>query len=293
MLIWALDDRGYDHTGIELFQAAGKRGHKATLFTCAGEVTGGGYVFIRLCQTQPRLHFDREQYSALLGAPGRIMIQDPGQVHAYEDKLAQVAMWRDFMPRTFALFTKQQALALAAMTQYPLVSKSSIGSASHNVRILADQDAAVREIEAVFDKGIKVSLGVQKGYWLVQEFVPHDVTYRVTAVGTKRHIYQRFNFKDRPVAAPSAVVRTKPLPMGPLAERILEFSNRFFEMANTRWCAIDILPNTSGGWFLLETALGWARGNDESGNAPFYGTKYSLLQQHELLLDEIEAGVFG
>lgn len=293
MLIHALDDRPYDHCGVELQTAAKRRGYDARLFRLATEVKAPGYVFMRLDQRQPRLSTDREQYSALIGRDGLKFIQDPGQIHAYEDKLAQVAMWREFMPQTFALFTKNQALTLAAMTRYPMVSKSAIGSASHNVRLLKDEDSAVAEINQIFGPGMKVSLGVQKNYWLVQEFVPHDVTYRVTAVGAKRHIYQRFNFKDRPMAAPSAVIRTQPLPMGPLAERILEFSDRFFAAADTKWCAIDVLAHLGGGFRLLETALGWARGNDESGNAPFYGTKYSLLQQHELLLDEIEAGVFG
>lgn len=294
MLIWALDDRNYDHCGIELFQAAKKRGHNATLFHTASEVLAPGYVFMRLCQKQPRLDEDRRQYELLQSWKFHLtFIQDRGQIVTYENKLAQTAMWESFMPPTRVFHTVRQAREYAATAAYPLVSKSSAGSASHNVRILANPEIALREIDVVFGPGLKASLEHQRGYWLVQECIPHSVTYRVTAVGTKRHIYQRFNYPDRQVAAPSAIVRTKPLPMGELAESILEFSNKFFAAADTQWCAIDVLQNPAGGWFLLETALGWARGNDESGNAKFYGTEHSLLTQHELLLDEMAAGVFG
>jgi glutathione synthase/RimK-type ligase-like ATP-grasp enzyme len=293
VLIWALDDRPYDHCGHELAQVGHERGHDVRLFKRAEQVTAPGYVFMRLDQREPRLTFDRQQYSALVGREGLKFIQDPGQIYAYEDKLAQTRMWRTFMPETQIMTSHDTAQTYAHLAPYPIVSKSAIGSASHNVRLLQDDSAAQREIAAIFSKnGMAVSLGRQKDYWLIQRFVPHEVTYRVTAIGTKRHIYQRFNFKDRPMAAPSAVIPTQPLPMGPLAETVLEFSNKFFCAAATQWCAIDVIAG-SDKLYLLETALGWARGNDASGNALFYDTKHSLLTQHELLLDEIEAGVFG
>lgn len=293
MLIWALDDRPYDHYGYELAQVGRARGHDVRLFKRAAEVDQPGYVFMRLDQRQPRLDFDRQQASELLLHGELKFIQDAGQIYAYEDKVKQAVWWSQFMPETVVLHSPASARAYAFMAKYPLMSKSAVGSASHNVRLLQDEQTALREIEVVFSKtGMPVSLGRQQGYWLVQQFVPHNVTYRVTAVGTKRHIYQRFNFKDRPMAAPSALIPTQPLPRGALAERLLEFSNRVFAALETKWCAIDVI-DTPEKTYMLETALGWARGNDASGNAPFYGTKWSLNTQHELLLDEMEAGVFG
>jgi glutathione synthase/RimK-type ligase-like ATP-grasp enzyme len=292
--IWALDDRPFDHYGLELCAAARKRGHDSILFKDAAQVTAPGYVFMRLCQKQPRLAFDRAQYSALSQLPGRTFIQDDAQITAYEDKGYQVAQWGGFMPETRVLSSRTAAELQGAAIPLPLVSKSFIGSASHNVRLLKTAEDVRREVDMVFSAdGMQITSGVQRGYVLWQEFIPHSCTYRVTAVGNKRHVYGRFNYPDRPMAAPSKVVRTKPVPMSDETESLLEFCNSFFAAAGTKWCAIDVLKDPRGGWKLLETALAWARGNDESGNAPFYGSKWSLNTQHELLLDEMEAGVFG
>lgn len=293
MLIHALDDRPFDRYGAELCSAARVRGHDARLFRSAEQVREPGYVFARLCQNQPRLDYDRAQWRTLEQQGRHKFIQDPGQIAAYEDKGYQTGLWSKFMPETRLLFSRSAAQMHAMALCLPVVSKSFIGSASHNVRVLRHPDGVQREIGAAFGEGIKITGGVQKGYVLWQEYIPHSTTFRVTAVGNERHIYQRFNYVDRGVAAPAKVIPTKPMPMSDEAESLLEFCNDFFLTAGTKWCAIDVLKDPRGGWKLLETALGWARGNDESGNAKFYGTKWSLNTQHEMLLDEMEAGVFG
>jgi glutathione synthase/RimK-type ligase-like ATP-grasp enzyme len=290
--IWALDDRTFDHCGIELFEAAARRGHRCTLFKHTREVTGPGYVFMRLAQHPPRLEYDRGVYHDLRNVPGLTFIQDLAQVEAYENKIRQTTSWREFMPRTHLFTSKDQALE--NIPAGFLISKSSIGSASHNVRLLRTVDEKIKEIEQVFSKsGIPVVGGMQRGYVIWQEFVPHEVTYRVTAVGDQRHAYVRFNYPDRPMAAPSKVIRTKPLLWSDETVSLLKFCNNFFDVAGTKWAAIDVLKTPDGEWKLLETALGWARGDDESGNFFFYDTKRSLLTQHDLLIDEMEAGVFG
>lgn len=293
MRIWALDDRTFDHCGIELHTAAKARGYASTLFRNAAEVIDPGYVFTRLCQTQPRLTYDRGVYRDLASREGIRCIQDPWQVEAYEDKGVQTKLWGDFMPTTCVRYSRPQLRNGEYMLPFPIISKSFIGSASHNVRILNNAEQAEKELNLIFSpSGMKVTSGVQKNYVLWQEFVPHTCTYRVTLVGRYVHVYKRFNYLDRPMAAPSKVIRTQPLKMSSEVESLLEFCEKFFAAANTKWCAIDVLKNPTGGWKLLETALGWARGDDESGNAKFYGSKWSLLTQHELLLDEMQDGVF-
>jgi hypothetical protein len=95
------------------------------------------------------------------------------------------------------------------------------------------------------------------------------------------------------MAAPSKVIRTKPLLWSDETVSLLKFCNNFFDVAGTKWVAIDVLKTPDGEWKLLETALGWARGDVACGNFFVYDTKRSLLTQHDLLIDEMEAGVFG
>ncbi len=286
-----------DSWGREVAQAAIMRGHKATMFSRYGEVGGAGYLFARRRQFPPLYEEDARQVGLLWASRQYLrFVQDRQQWLCYEDKIRQYRLFSEWMPRTWYCLTAEAAHRALDQCWFPLVSKASVGSSSVNVRILPDVEAAQREIYLAFGSGIPIRRGaedaVQAGYLLWQQFIPHQVTWRVTAVGTKRHVYRRFCYPDKTVAAPASVVATEPAEMSEEVESLLDFSNRFFEFANTRWCAIDVLKAPDR-WRLLETSLAWARGNDAAGNAPFYGTKYSLNTQAQLLVSEIEAGVFG
>lgn len=227
--------------------------------------------------------------------PAHQWITDRMQIDCYENKLLQAAIFGRWMPHTQTFLWYTDALnAIDRMcdADFPLVSKSSVGSASLNVRLLTSKDEARAELHKIFHGGLPIRQGpgpdaLQKDYVLWQEFVPHEFTYRVTVVGSKYHVYKRFNFDDRPMAAPSKVKPTEPAPLSPEIESLLDWSNQFFGSAGTKWCAIDVLKSC-GHWALLETSLAWARGNDPAGNALFYGTKRSLNTQFDLLIDELE-----
>lgn len=302
MMLWLYQDGG-PRWYREVADAARARGWMFRLFTHPWQVNGDrypGYAFTRISQFPPFIDMDRARVLEALKRPGVKPIQDVVQLLAYENKLMQTVLWHDWMPKTIIKESRESALAALENFKLPFISKASVGSASLNVRFVETRDQAVAEIDAVFGgPGISIRRGPgpavrQRGYLLWQEFIPHHQTYRVTAIGTKRHVYARFNYADRPMAAPSKITPTQPLPQE-LAERgLLEFSNAFFEAAGTKFCAIDVLWDAErGGYRLLETAQSWARGDDAAGNATFYGTKYSLLTQHELLLDELAAGSFS
>lgn len=223
-------------------------------------------------------------------------IADRTQIQCYESKIWQTELFSNWMPETKLFTWYSDAVAyLEGLPRdaFPIVSKSSVGSASSNVRLLNGRFQAREELDQVFARGglpIRQGPGpsaLQKDYVIWQEFVPHEFTWRVTVVGSKFHVYKRFNFDDRPMAAPSKVKPTEPAAMSPEVESLLVWSAQFFHEASTKWCAIDVLKSC-GRWKLLETSLAWARGNDAAGNARFYGTKRSLNTQFELLLDEIE-----
>lgn len=286
-----------DSWGREVAQAAILRGHKATMFRNQGEVGGAGYWFARRRQFPPLYEADERHLGSLWANRQYLhFVQDRQQWLCYEDKIRQYRLFSEWMPRTWYCPSAEAAYRALDQCWFPLVSKASVGSSSVNVRILADAEAAQQEIDLAFSGGLPMRHGAQDarqtGYLLWQQFIPHQVTWRVTAVGTKRHAYRRFCYPDKAVAAPAAVVATEPAAMSDEVESLLDFSNRFFEFAGTQWCAIDVLK-ADPGWRLLETSLAWARGGDSAGNASFYGTEYSLNTQAQLLVSEIEQGAFG
>jgi hypothetical protein len=300
MRIWALDDRPYDKCGIEVVEAARARGHKANLFKTAENLRGlDGYVFVRPAQWEPRISFDKKEIEKIRTLPGPFkFIQDELQIDLYEDKNAQTFAFHGDMPLTAVHYDKDSAIASASYLPYPIISKASVGSASNNVRLLKDAAAAIAEVEQAFGAGIPVSAGAgngarQKDYVLWQEFIPADCTWRVTRVGNHFHVYKRWNYDDKPFAAPSKVKPTTPVPFLECPVSLLKFAKQFTDAAQTKWVALDILQRGPNDWVLLETSLAWARGNDAAGNAKFYGANYSLNTQHELLIEEIEKGVFG
>lgn len=282
------------------FEAACKRrGVDYALGTPDGD--SNALIFFAVNQYPPNLR-ERQQALAASLPLGNRYIQDLQQIEFYEDKQAQMEQFGAWMPESHIFTDREAAEAYAGdiyeRYRFPAVSKSREGSSSHNIRILQTRADAKREIEAIWsDRGLKLHTqpGWQKGYWLVQEFIPHNITFRVTIVGSKIHVYKRFCYPDKAVAAPARVVPTEPVNYAdPVMQDLLAWSAKVFEDIGTKFCAIDVLyDHQRQKWVLLETSLAWARGDDPAANSKFFDSKWSLNQQWDLLLDEIEAGVFG
>lgn len=251
--VWILDERKVWWKAI--IEAAARHGlHGKRIFT--GEQCGEGLGFIR-CHADPKI-LKRNHHDYEVMAKRCDVFQDRTQVEVYEDKSAQFALWSDWMPDTWRFTEKDAALALLELVDFPIVSKADVGASSKNVRVLATREAARRHVEELFGRGITVDhcaggpKSVQRGYVLLQRFIPHTTTWRVNAIGNGRAIFRRFCYPDRPVAQTGNVEPV--MELDDETESLLEFADRFFEAAGTRWCAIDVLQDGDT-WALLETSL--------------------------------------
>lgn len=280
----------------ELNWAAITRGFPARMVTLSAGLVPGKIFYIPNQFPGARCVQDKHVALKLMpDDPAYQWIADRTQIDCYENKRRQVALFGPWMPETHVFGWYSAALDHLDHlrdSDFPLISKSDVGSASLNVRLLKNKAEARAELDKIFKGGLPIRQGpgpdaLQKDYAIWQVFVPHDFTYRVTIVGSKLHVYKRFNYDDRPMACPSKVKPTGVVEMSPEIESLIWWATAFFKEAGTKFCAIDVL-NTDHSWLLLETSLAWARGNDPAGNAKFYNSNRSLNTQFDLLIDELE-----
>ena len=121
---------------------------------------------------------------------------------------------------------------------------------------------------------------------IFQKFVPHDITYRVNAIGKGRAIFFRKNYPDSWMAQTGNVEPS--FELNEECESLLEYSDRVFENIGTQWCALDILKD-DGKWKLLETSLAWpwpSPGRCNEGT--IFRTKRKWIEMFDAMFDSLE-----
>lgn len=271
-----------------LIAAAKARGHKAHRVLNLASLTDG-IGFIR-----PHPAFLDEHRLIDAGMRERLtMIQDRAQVEVYERKSEQFRRWGHMMPRTW-LFTDLDT-ALSAALPDALVSKADEGASSVNVRVLRGRAELEAHARQVFGAGVEVSRcadghkTLQRGYLLLQEFVPHRITWRVNRIGDKFAIFKRYCYPDRPVAQTGNVEPV--VSFGALELDLLAYAKRVTDEIGSKWVAMDILAAVDG-WKLLETSLAWPTTAGGTDVATFTDSPRTWGGIWDLLIDEVERGAF-
>ena len=280
--------------------AATRRGYHAERITRGYEAIGPGLGFIRPHADPAVLEKNQTDYVFMAG--NLTMVQDSAQVEVYEDKSAQFWRWGKWMPPTWRFEQRDQALEFVRTHHGSLVSKADVGASSYNVRILHTQAEQLQHVQQLFGRGVPVNhcaggpggrnvVSTQRGYVLFQEYVPHDITYRVNRVGRARAIFKRFNAPGTQMAQTGNVEGMTVL--DDELESLLSFADEVFEAVNSKWCALDIL-RVGEHWRMIETSLAWPWPSPTNCmEAQFFGpTQHKWAGMWELMLDEYEAGVW-
>lgn len=295
MKFYILDERDAWHESIA--DSALTWGFDPARIRRGHEVKTPGWGFIRPHSNPIRLSENQKDWISM--EKNLCMVQDEAQIRVYENKSKQWQRWGHLMPATWRFTDRSSARKFAlSRNDFPVVSKSDVGASSLNVRIISDLGELSRHIDDAFGRGIVVehcdSRGTksrQRGYVLIQEFVPHDVTYRVNAVGSGRAIFRRYNYPDRPVAQTGNVE-----PVVEICDDIqslLSFADDVFREIGTRWCAIDVLRQGDD-WRLLETSLAWPWPSPgDCNSAPIFRTDYRWGDLFDCMFCGIIRGDFG
>jgi len=289
-VIQVFDAKGKWHQAI--IDAADRAGLKAVKID--EPKPGDGYGFFRPSPNPSKLAAHQNVYRAMTRSLK--MVQDSDQVDVYEDKSSQFTLYADWMPETWRFDKKEAAMLFVTSADYPLVGKSNEGASSRNVRVLKKVDDGIKEVNAAFGSGITVDHGqagktLQKGYVLLQKFIPHKITYRVNSIGGARAIFFRYCYPDKPLAQTGNVEPCDRL--DDEMESLLEWSDRFFKAAKTNWCALDVLKDGDK-WKLLETSLAWPWPSPGRCNeGPIFRSNHRWIGMFDVLMDEIKGGTFG
>jgi hypothetical protein len=296
-LIQVLDPR--EKWVAPVLLAADSRGWSAKrIYEAADAAPGYALLFVH---AHPEiLRHDRALARELASRGDVTLITDLTQTQVYEDKRAQTRLWADWMPTTWIFNDLDEALSTSL--PFPLISKADVGASSYNVRILKDRAELERHLREIFGAGVPVehcdskgTRSLQRGYAILQEFVPHQVTYRVNAIGRQRAAFYRYCFADRPMAQTGNVEPARVM-TDDLAS-LFAWSDRFFAHAGTQWCALDALRHPTRGWVLLETSLRWPWPSpgacNQEGRFFLDGRETRRwIEMFQILFDELEAGSF-
>lgn len=293
MKFFCLDERHVWHKAA--IEAARNHGLEGRRIFRGEEVDSEGIGFIRT-HADPII-LQRNQHDYDLMAQKLTVLQDEDQVRVYENKSMQLAKWAQWMPETWRFTSPDEAVDFVGNTDLKLVSKADVGASSVNVRVLRDREEALDHVRKVFATGVMVdhcsgsAKSVQKGYVILQRFIPHTTTWRVNAVGDARAAFMRYCYKDRPVAQTGNVEPV--MRMDAKIESLFDFSNRFFAEAKTKWCAIDVLEDGDS-WKLLETSLAWPWPSPGTCNsAQFFGSSRRWIEMFEVMFDEYFRGAWA
>jgi hypothetical protein len=277
-----------------MIEAAQRRGYEAQRIRRGTGATPGGLGFLRPHAVPAVLKQNLDDYLTM--AERMAMVQDLAQVEVYEDKSAQFWRWSQYMPATWRFDERERAFEFVRNYHGALVSKADVGASSYNVRILHTQAEQLNHVQQLFGRGVHVDhcaggpggakvTSLQRGYALLQEYIPHSTTVRINTVGRCYATFLRYNAPGTQTAQTGNVDGlTEPHPAGPVAMAIAE-------AIGTKWCAFDFLQAADGEYKLLETSLAWPW--PSPGNcmeARFFGpTEHRWANIWDLMLDEYEA----
>lgn len=297
-VLYVLDTRS--QWGTALQGIAQRRGWDARIIRAAYEIDDDGYAFVRL-HSHPRYRVRDQLAAAQIRAAlsvGR-MIQDEKQIKLYDNKRGQHGMWGHLMPQTSIFEDEGHALDFVRNAPLPLISKADVGASSKNVRYLHTRGQAEAHIRQIWHGGVPVShcsspdhaVSKQHNYVYLQKFIPHSLTYRVNIIGRQRAVFFRRCHADRPLAQTGNVYPA--LEMTDETADLLAWADGVFAHLGTQWCAIDALRDGDS-WRLLETSLCWPWPSPGNCNdAVFFGgSKRRWREMFDVLLDEVEAGVW-
>jgi glutathione synthase/RimK-type ligase-like ATP-grasp enzyme len=190
------------------------------------------------------------------------------------------------MPDTWVFYNKGQANIFAENVKLPIVAKTGIGASGTGVKIIRKQKDLNLYIKTAFGKGIKRRLGpnrttgsiktwtkkafispsfllkkirkyievyqdTQKGFVILQEYIPHDYEWRVIRIGDSWFGHQKIKQGDKASGSKGINYVTPPLDL-------MDFCREICEKHEFLCMALDVFEHPTKGYVIneLQTIFG-------------------------------------
>jgi len=190
------------------------------------------------------------------------------------------------LPQTWIFYNKNEALKFAQETSLPVVGKTRIGASGSGVEIIKTHKGLDTYIRRGFGKGIKRRLGPnrstgnvrtwskkavanpayfikkirqyleiykdsQKGFIILQEYVPHEFEWRIVKIGESWFGHQKIKMGEKASGTKGINYITPPI-------KLLDFCRNICEEHNFTTMALDIFEHPKKGYVVneLQTIFG-------------------------------------
>lgn len=183
-------------------------------------------------------------------------------------------------PKTWIFYHKTEALTCLNSFNLPLVGKMNIGASGNGIQILRTKDGAASYIKEAFDKGLSARTGPklnkgkliqrtwrklthpkemvnrlktysdiasdkQKGFVILQEFIPHEYEWRAVRIGNSYFAHKKMVFKDK---ASGTLLKNYDNPPTALLEFVRSLTDKF----GFKSVAIDLFEPSHGEYLVNE-----------------------------------------
>ncbi len=193
-----------------------------------------------------------ERVQILVSTLGKVIFPSLHEILLYENK-RMMAYWLKANsvphPRTDIFCDKSEALIFARLAKYPIVYKTTIGSAGSGIRILRNFSEAENLITEAFEKGVVRDPGDKRdkqwGYVLFQEYIPNAREFRIIRIGDSYFGHEKL--KKNGMHSGSMLVR-----WGPPPRDCLDMCFEISEKGNFRSMDFDVLMTEDGRFLVSE-----------------------------------------
>ncbi len=183
-------------------------------------------------------------------------------------------------PKTYVFYSKKEAMRFATKTDLPIVGKFNIGASGKGVNILKEREKLVQYINLAFSKGLRQKWGpnlkmgdyksriiklitnpshivnrvkvyhktyneIQKGFILLQEFIPHAFEWRIVKIGDSYFGHQKIKQGDKASGTKGINYILPP-------DKLLNFVKDLCEKKHFKSIAVDLFEDGNGEYLINE-----------------------------------------